>query len=73
MTVYRYRKPTDNHYKGQWPHKGKTRISDIEAALNFDGITMEEFHDEEKVSLIVADELNSAENWGETIKLYLYI
>ena len=28
---------------------------------------MEEFQDEEKVSLIVADELDSAENWGETI------
>jgi len=65
--LHRYRKPTDHHHKVQWPHKGKTRISDIEAALNFDGIAMKEFQDEEKVSLIVADELDFTENWGETI------
>ena len=61
-----YRKP-EHEVKGRRRYKHRTSGSDIEAAVEYGGLTMKELQNEEKLSLIKAAEQDTLKDWGETV------
>ena len=64
LSLCRYRKP-EHDIKEHRRHKHRPSESDVEAAVGYSRLTMKELQNEEKVSLITAED--TLRDWSETI------